>query len=155
MNVDLLTDQELTDLKNILKTFDKELKDWKEEIQLGGKTIEKVNAEQPKLYAKYVKVKLDLQVLYNFIEQQVKLARSKALKTYYDLASKSLGERTVEKIIEGDPTYHKIYLVYLEVEERYEHAKAICEQFQHRAYSINNIVKARVAAVEDQVIRDD
>lgn len=155
MSNDLLDENEIQQLKTLVKGYDKSLSNWEKDIVLGGKTIEKVNAEQPKLVAKYVKIKLELYALQNFAEQQVKIAKALSLKNYFQFTQKSLGERMVEKIVEEDKKYCEIYMLYLEIHERYEKARQIVEQFNLRAYSINNIVKARIAAVEDQTIRDD
>ena len=155
MSNELLEPKEVEQLKKLVKTYDKQLAEWEGDIVLGGKTIEKVNAEQPKLASKYLKLKMELYALQNFVEQQVKIAKAISLKNYYIFTQKSLGERMVEKIVEEDKTYCQFYMLYLEVHERYEKARSIVEQFNLRAYSINNIVKARIAAVEDQTIRDD
>lgn len=155
MSSELIGDKEIQTLINLVKSYDETLKQWQTDILLGGKTIEKVNAEQPKLVAKYLKIKMELYAIQNFIEQQVKIAKAHALKNYFKFTEKSLGERMVEKIVEEDKTYCQIYMAYLEVHERFEKARNIVEQFNLRAYSINNIVKARISAVEDQIIRDD
>lgn len=147
--------QDIKNLPDILDYYDEKLEGFEKELKISGKTIERANAEQVTLMSKYDRLKVEIGCLCDYFEAQVKVAKSTALKNYYSFAKKDHGERMVDKIVDGDGEYNKMILLFNEVNERYQKAKSIVECFQQRAYALNNIVKARVAAIEDQIIDDD
>lgn len=141
-NIDELID-------DILIEFYKKLSDWKKNLKIDGKNIEKANVEQASWMAYYDEIKVQVRALLEFYEMKVKESRSKALKNIIQHSAMDHGERAREKLIDSDPTYIKYIRIYLEIKELYNLLESISDQIRNRAFALNNIVKIRIAQMED------
>lgn len=145
---------DLSNLNEVLDDFDQRLSGWKEDVSLGGRNIERANMEQPAFVAYYDQIKAEAESLCNKMEMQAKVAKAKSVKTITNQSQKDHGERTVDKMADTDPAYVAKYMAYLEVKERYLKAKSVVDSLQQRGYSLNNIVKIRIAELNDITIYD-
>lgn len=126
-----------------LDKINSELADWKDRISLDNKNIEIVNIEQASWLAYYDEIKVQLKIMLEYMDYRLKEQKSRAMNLLYKTMQKSLTDRMVEKLAEDNKKYKDLFLIYLEVKETYLLADSIVNQFQQRAYTINNIVKIR------------
>jgi hypothetical protein len=125
------------------------IKDYKTHLSLKGKNIEVANVEQASYLAYYDEIRVDLKSLLAYYEVRVREAKSAAWKLINDVSKLDHSDREKEILVNNNPAYQKINRVYLEIKEMHDTLDSICDQFKNRAFTLNNIVKIRVAALED------
>lgn len=144
--------KDLSNLPDILIDYQNKLEGWEDNLVVEGKTLERANSEQPAWISYYDQIRLELEILNDYMEMEVKRSKSRAIKKLYKHSEREYGERMVDKIIEDDPEYCIRQEMYLYSREMYLKAKSIVDNFAHRGYSLNNIVKVRVAQLEGMII---
>lgn len=136
-------------VEDFLKAATKKIENHKEHLSLRGKNIEVANVEQASYLAYYDELRVDLKSLLTFYEVRMKEAKAVAWKTINDHSKVSHSDREKEILVNDDPSYKKVVRTYLLVKEMFDTLDSICDQFKNRAFSLNNIVKIRVASLED------
>lgn len=127
----------------IVQKYEKELKGWKENLSLDNKNIEVANVEQASWLAYYDEIKVNLKTMLDYFDYLLKRQKAKDMKALIHSSKKSLTDRMVERLAEESQDYNDLFMIYLEIKELYLTADSIVNQFQQRAYAINNIVKIR------------
>lgn len=138
-----------SNLPDILEYYENLLKESVEHIKLDGKNIEAANIEQPSWLSYYDQIKVELECLLYIYDMRVKAARAAARQHIAKNSSYSYGQQELEKIIDGDPKYLTIYQYFIEVRATTERARSVVDSLRQRSYSLNNIVKIRVAEVQN------
>lgn len=152
--IDELQD-DLSNIDTIIATYLSVLnKDLREDVSLNNKTVQFCNQEQPSLFSYYDQLRVEIEILNDYLEIKVKETRIKIIKFILEKSGKSYGERLLEKMADDHPTFMDIQKKALKVRELYLKARSAVDSFQQRGYSLNNITKIRVAAIEDTVIYD-
>lgn len=131
-----------------LETTTKKIKDHKEHLSLKGKNIEVANVEQTAYLAFYDEMRVDLKSLLAYYELKLKESKAVAWKTINEHASVSHSDREKDILVNNNPSYMKVNRTYLHVKELYDTLDSIVEQFRSRAFTLNNIIKIRVASLE-------
>lgn len=126
-----------------ISEYEKKLAGWRDEVKLDNKNIEVVNVEQASWMAYYDEIKVELKIILDYFEHLLKRQKAKDMKALMESAKKSISDRMIEKLAEESKDYNDIYMIYLEIKELYMLACSVVDQFQHRGYAINNIVKIR------------
>ena len=152
---ELRNDEIDTMYDEILKEFDRKIKDWKKDLSIAGKNIKVANVQQATLLAWYDEMRVDLKSLLDYYDMRVKQVRSEALQVIYKNSKYDYSSTEKEKIIDSDPQYLKYKRIYLEINEMYGMLSSISDQFKNRAYTLNNIVKILVASLEDITLHDE
>lgn len=87
------------------------------------------------------------------IEDVVKLkleeVEGQLYKKYNENHQRALGQRDIGQYIKGDPAYVEIYEVFLEVVLIKRNLESIVDALKSMGWSLNNIVKLRIAQLED------
>jgi len=138
----------LSHIVDSLDKYENALEGWKDVVTLDNKNIEIVNIEQSSWIGYYDEIKVQLKIMLDFMDYLLKEQKAKSMKVLYKTMQKSVSDRTVEKLAEDNNRYKDLFLIYLEVKELYMLADSIVTQLQHRAFSINNIVKIREKDLE-------
>lgn len=139
-------------LPAILSQFDTELIQAAENLELKGKRLDIANRENSTWQNYYDQRKAELGSLLKYMEAQVARTRGRLFKNMSDQNQKDFSDRAKDKFIDAEKSYLDIYELYLEVDEMYNKYKSIVDGFTARGYSLNNITKLRVAAIEDSII---
>lgn len=127
----------------LIQKYEKELDGWKDNVKLDGKNIEIVNVEQSSWLAYYDEIKVNLKTILDYYSYLLKEQKAKDIRALMHSSKKSMTDRMMEKLAEESKDYRDLFLIYLEIKELYMLADSIVNQFQQRAYAINNIVKIR------------
>lgn len=141
--------KEFKNLPEILEAYEKRMHGWEDNVKIDGKNIEAANIEQASWLAYYDQVKVELRTLVNFLEMKEKEMRGKLTRQVIDHSSMDINERTRERMIDAEPEYIRIHSNYILADEVYRTADMITNQFLQRAYALNNLVKIRVASIQD------
>jgi hypothetical protein len=147
---------DLSNLDTIIATYSSVLdRELKQDVSLKNKTIQFCNEEQPSLFSYYDQLRVEIEILNDFLEIKVKESRMKAIRFILEKSDKTYGERMLEKMADDHPTYIQMQKRALKVKELYLKARSAVDSFSQRGYALNNITKIRVAAIQDTVIFDD
>lgn len=139
----------------IIDDYEKKLSDWKKNISLDGKNIERVNIEQSSWLAYYDEIKVNLKIMIDYFDYLLKQQKSQDIKALMRTSQKTLTDRMLDKLAEDSQDYNDIFMVYLEVKELYYMADSIVNQIYQRAFSINNIVKIREKELQGITLHSD
>ena len=142
----------LLEIDSIIELYSKQIKDWKQNLKLDGKNIEIVNIQQVSWCAYYDEMRVQVKSIYDFLDMKVHQVRGKLFLTILKDSSKDYSDRAKERIIDDAPEYLKIYRKFLEIKELFESLQSIVDQFKNRAFIINNIVRIRTAALQDETL---
>lgn len=123
-----------------------------EEIKIKGKLLEHANRENPSLQYFYDQKRAEVSSVLKLMEAIVQRTRGRLYKQYTEHYNRELGDRAIEKYIDQEKEYLDYYELYLAVKELYDKYDSVVDAFRSRGYSLNNITKIRVAALEDQMI---
>lgn len=141
--------KEFKNLPEVLAAYEQRMQGWQDNVKIDGKNIEAANIEQTSWLAYYDEIKVELRTLVNFLEMKEKEMRGKLTRQVIDHSSLEHNERTRERMIDADPEYIKLHSNYILADEVYRMADMITNQFLQRAYALNNLVKIRVASIQD------
>ncbi len=121
-------------------------------IEVKGKNLEKANREQPAWLHYYDQKRVELRTLDKYFEGRIKRVRGKLFRTITEKNQRELSDRAKDKYIDTEEAYLNMFEVYLEINEMYEKYCSVCNTFNQRGFTLNNITKARVASLEDAEI---
>lgn len=146
---------DLSNIGPILSEYREKIKDWETHASLDRKTLKSACADQVAWSGYYDQLKCELDSLLNYLEMKVKEGRGEAMKDILKNSSQTHNERAMNNLIDC----HRFYLipqqVFLEVRDVFLKSKSIVDQFEQRAYSLNNLTKLVVANQEDYRISLD
>lgn len=127
----------------LIDDYEGKLKDWKKDVSLDNKNIEIVNVEQSSYLAYYDEIKVHLKTMLDYFDYLLKSQKATDMQALISSSKRSLTDRMAEKLAEDSQDYRDLFMIYLEVKELYLTAHSVVEQFQQRAFAINNIIKIR------------
>ena len=139
----------LKNLPEILEGYETKLQGWQDNVKIDGKNIEAANIEQASWLAYYDEIKVELRTLVEYLEMKEKEVRGRLTMEIIKNASLDHNERTRERLIDAEPEYIRMHSNFLLAGEVYRMADMIVNQFLQRAYALNNLVKIRVAQIQD------
>lgn len=133
--------------------IEKKIENWRDDISLDGKNLQSAVVEQPSLLAYYDQVAVEAGYYVDLMEMTVKKVRAERIKFIRDNFARDYTDSAIQKAVDGDPQYIKVYEIYIEVKEVYDKCKSIVEAFKQRSYSLNNLVKIHENELENITIR--
>jgi len=136
-------------LPALLGNYDVELDKAEEILVIKGKLLEAANVENSPWQHYFDQKKIELHTLVKYFEMEVSRVRGKLFISYKETHSRELNEREINKYIDNEEAYLRVYQLLLEVKEMFERYEGTVHSFTSRAYSLNNITKIRVASLED------
>lgn len=144
--------KQFKNLPEVLEEYEARLKGWQVNVKIDGKNIEAANIEQASWLAYYDEMKVELRTLVDFMDMKVKEVRGILTSVIMKNSSLDTNERTRERMIDAEPDYLRIYQNYLLAKEVYNMADMVTNQFIQRAYALNNLVKIRIAGIQDMTL---
>jgi hypothetical protein len=140
------------ELPNIIGKYESYLSDVEKHLKVKGKTLQNANQEHASWLYYYSVRMQELNVLVKYFDREVERVRGKLWKQYTENHNRDLNTRDKENYINNEPAYLTIHEMALEVQDLYKKYEAVVEAFKARGYALNNIVKVRTAAIEDDEI---
>lgn len=136
-----------------LVEIERKIKNWERDVSLDGKNLQSAVVEQPSLLAYYDQVAVEAGYYVDLMEMMLKKVRAERTKFIRDNFARDYTDSAVQKAVEGDKEYQKVYAIYIEVKEVYDKCKSLVEAFKQRSYSLNNLVKIHENELENITIR--
>lgn len=152
MNPLYLITTDINNLPKILDHYETELKGFKANLELEGKTLELANREQPSWLSFYDQRRLELKSVVKFMEDEVEKTKGQLWKNYTEKYSVALTPRDKDRYICKDSAYLEMRELYLEINELYGKYESIVKAFEARGYALKNITEGRIHAVGDIVL---
>jgi hypothetical protein len=144
--------KECQHLPAIIEQYEEDLEDAEKHISIKGKTLEGANVEHASWMSYYDQKRVELSALMKFLEREVERIRGKLWVQYTEKMSLALNTRDKENYINNEPAYLAKQEQYLMVKEIHDKYSSLVDAFKSRGFALNNIVKLRTSAIENEVI---
>lgn len=152
MNLIAAMGKEGQNLPAIIEQYEEDLEDAEKNISIKGKTLEGANIEHASWLSFYDQKRVELSTLMKFLEREVERIRGKLWQQYTEKMSRDLNTRDKENYINNEPAYLAKQEQYLMVSEIHGKFSSLVDAFKSRGFALNNIVKLRTSAIENEVI---
>lgn len=133
--------------------IERKISNWQADIALDGKNLRSAVVEQPSLLAYYDQTAVEAGYYVDLMEMRLKRVRAERTKFIRDNFARDYTDSAVQRAVEGDKEYQKVYEIYIEVKEVYDRCKSLVESLRQRSYSLNNLVKIHEKELENITIR--
>ena len=135
-----------------MEEYERALEGVDDILEVKGKNLEKANREQPAWLHYYDQKRVELRTLDKYFEGRIRRVRGKLFRSITEKNQRELSDRAKDKYIDVEEAYLNMFEVHLEINEMYEKYCSVCNTFQQRGFTLNNITKIRVASLEDAEI---
>lgn len=142
------------DISNIpaaISYFETEILEARKETSISG-NIEKRSAELPGIVEQRFNQLQEIEAILEFLNIELRRLRSKFFKQYLEHYQRSLSSRDVEKYIDGENDvvdYEKIVNEFALLRNRW---LGVLKALDQKQWQLTNIVKLRVAGMEDATL---
>ena len=143
------------DIKKIpecIKYFETELNNAKREVRIYG-NLEKASASLPGIVEERFGQLQQLEAILEYLNIELRRIRSKAFIKYFEHYNRALNSREAEKYVDGETEvidYQKLINDFALVRNQW---LGITKGLDQKQWQITNIVKLRVAGMEDATIK--
>jgi len=151
--LDVLND-DLSNIDQVLAAYGDLFTEAKQDIAINNKTLQQANMEQASNYARFDQIRVELEIITELSELKVGQIKARAIRQIVKDEPNKYGERMLNSMVDDNPSYIKYYKIYLKCKEMHAKAKSIVESMSQRGYSLNNITKTKVAAIEETILYD-
>lgn len=124
----------------------------KEMLDLDDKVLERLCKEHPKNVATYKRKLYEIKCVEDLFNGNLEAVYSEKWKVLNSNMKKILTQKDIHIYIQSDPDYKELKELVLEITFVKKIYESICEALDALGYSLNNIVKIRIASLEDMVI---
>ena len=132
--------------------FDKELIEAKKQCKIYG-SLEKASAALPGIVEQRFSQLQQLEAILEYLNIELRRIRSKAFIKYFEHYNRALNSREAEKYVDGEKDvldYQKLINDFSLVRNQW---LGITKGLDQKQWQITNIVKLRVAGMEDATIK--
>lgn len=140
------------ELPNIIERYELLLNGVEENLKVKGKTLQGANQEHASWLYYYDVRRQEINTIVKYLEREVERVRGKLWKEYTETHNRDLNARDKDNYINNEPAYLTKHELLLEVTDLYHKYGAVVDAFKARGYALNNIVKVRTSAIEDDQI---
>ena len=134
-----------------IQHFENELQNARYEIKIKG-NVEKQSAELPGVVENRFHQLQEIEAILEYLNIELRRLRSKFFKKYLENYQRALSSRDVEKYVDGVPDvvdYEKIINEFALLRNKW---LAVTKGLDQKQWQLTNIVKLRVAGMEDATI---
>ena len=134
-----------------IQHFETELQSASYEIKIKG-SVEKQSAELPGVVENRFHQLQEIEAILEYLNIELRRLRSKFFKKYLENYQRALSSRDVEKYVDGEPDvvdYEKIINEFALLRNKW---LAVTKGLDQKQWQLTNIVKLRVAGMEDATI---
>ena len=131
--------------------FESELSDAKTEVKLRG-NVEKAASEMPGIVEHRFNQLQEIEAILNYMNIELRRLRSSFFKKYLENYQRALSSRDVEKYVDGEADvvdYEKIINEFALLRNKW---LGLLKGLDQKQWQITNVVKLRVAGMEDASI---
>lgn len=128
--------------------YESELVDARKEVKLVG-NVEKASAAMPGLVEQRFNQLQEIEAILEFLNIQLRKIRSKNYRKYLESYQRALTSRDVEKYIDGEDEVVNMSNIINEFALLRNKFLGLLKAIDAKQFQINNIVKLRVAGLDD------
>jgi hypothetical protein len=139
-NIALLVDK--------LNEYDEHLEKAEVYFKMENKKLETLCKQHPGALSFYDRRLGELKSIEDLIQQKVKEIESNHWKRYNEKYPRTLSTADIRAYISGEKDYNEMYEVLLEVINMRRQYEAVVDGLKQMGWTLNNIVKLRVAQLE-------
>jgi len=140
--------RDITKIPDAVNYFNNELSTAKTEVKLRG-NVEKAAASMPGIVEYRFNQLQEIEAILNYLNIELRRLRSSFFKKYLENYQRALSSRDVEKYVDGEADvvdYEKLVNEFALIRNNY---LGILKALDQKQWQITNIVKLRVAGMED------
>lgn len=134
-----------------IKHYESELIDARKEVKLAG-NVEKASAAMPGIVEHRFNQLQEIEAILNYMNIELRRLRSSFFKKYLENYQRALSSRDVEKYVDGEADvvdYEKIINEFALMRNKW---LGVLKALDQKQWQITNIVKLRVAGMEDATL---
>ena len=138
-------------IPDAIKFFESELQDARVEVKLKG-NVEKAAANMPGIVEHRFNQLQEIEAILNYMNIELRRLRSSYFKKYLENYQRALSSRDVEKYVDGEADvvdYEKIINEFALMRNKW---LGVLKALDQKQWQITNVVKLRVAGMEDAVL---
>ncbi|SVB80981.1 uncharacterized protein METZ01_LOCUS233835 [marine metagenome] len=143
--------RDVSKISDAIDFFEKEIIEARQEIKLKG-NVEKASAELPGIVEQRFSQLQEIEAILNYMNIELRRLRSSYFKKYLENYQRALSSRDVEKYVDGESDvvdYEKIINEFALLRNKW---LGILKGIDQKQWQITNIVKLRVAGMEDATL---
>lgn len=140
--------RDISEIPNAIQYFEDELATARFEVKLKG-NIERAAAEMPGIVEHRFNQLQEIEAILEYLNIELRRLRSGFFKKYLENYQRALSSRDVEKYVDGEADvvdYEKIINEFALVRNKW---LGVLKALDQKQWQITNIVKLRVAGMED------
>ena len=144
--------KDISAIPDAIKHYETELDNARSEIRIRG-NIEKSSADMPGIVEQRFNQLQEIEAILQYLNIELRRLRSKHFKKYLENYQRALSSRDVEKYVDGEADvvdYEKIINEFALLRNKW---LGITKGLDQKQWQITNIVKLRVAGMEDADIK--
>ena len=143
--------RDISKIPDAIAYFEKELIDARVEVKLKG-NVERAAAEMPGIVEHRFNQLQEIEAILNYLNIELRRLRSSIFKKYLENYQRALSSRDVEKYVDGEADvvdYEKIINEFALMRNKW---LGLLKGLDQKQWQITNVVKLRVAGMEDAVL---
>ena len=143
--------KDISTIPEAIKHYESELESAKAECRIRG-NVEKASADMPGIVEQRFNQLQEIEAILQYMNIELRRLRSKHFKKYLENYQRALSSRDVEKYVDGEADvvdYEKIINEFALLRNKW---LGITKGLDQKQWQITNIVKLRVAGMEDASI---
>lgn len=144
--------KDISSIPNAIDYYETELEDAKKECKIYG-NIEKASAQMPGLVEHRFNQLQELEAILEYLNIELRRLRSTFFKKYLENYQRALSSRDVEKYVDGEQDVVDMDKIINEFALLRNQWLGITKGLDQKQWQITNIVKLRVAGMEDASIK--
>ena len=140
--------RDVSKISDAVMHFENELQDAKQEVKLKG-NVERAAAEMPGIVEHRFNQLQEIEAILHYLNIELRRLRSSYFKKYLENYQRALSSRDVEKYVDGEADvvdYEKIINEFALVRNKW---LGLLKGLDQKQWQITNVVKLRVAGMED------
>ena len=140
--------KDISSILDALVYYENELAEAKREVSIKG-NVEKASANMPGIVEQRFNQLQELEAILNYMNIELRRLRSSYFKKYLENYQRALSSRDVEKYVDGEPDvvdYEKIINEFALMRNKW---LGVLKGLDQKQWQLTNIVKLRVAGMED------
>ena len=159
MTIDLKTNnwysevsRSLDKIPDCIKYFETELQNAKKEVKIFG-NLEKASASLPGIVEHRFRQLQQIEAILEYLNIELRRERSKQFRKYLENYNRALSSRDAEKYVDGEQDVVDMDKIINEFALLRNQWLGITKGLDQKQWQITNIVKLRVAGMEDATIK--
>lgn len=143
--------RDISKIPNAIAFFENELEEAKVECRLTG-NVERASASMPGIVEHRFNQLQEIEAILNYMNIELRRLRSSYFKKYLENYQRALSSRDVEKYVDGEADvvdYEKIINEFALLRNKW---LGVLKALDQKQWQITNVVKLRVAGMEDATL---